>query len=74
MPGFFGGQYAKLFTRHRWNALTGKQEGSMARRRKTSVLEDIFEIAAMLPWWIGASLAVIGVVAQIRELSRSLVI
>ncbi len=31
----------------------------MARRRKTSVLEDIFEIAAMLPWWIGASLAVI---------------
>ena len=31
----------------------------MAKRRKTGVLEDLFEIAAMLPWWVGLILAVV---------------
>lgn len=29
-------------------------------RRKQSIFEDLFEIAAKLPWWIGAGLAVVG--------------
>lgn len=31
----------------------------MARRRKASVFEDLFGIAAALPWWAGVGLAVI---------------
>jgi restriction system protein len=31
----------------------------MARRRKTSVFEDLFGIAAALPWWVDVGLAVI---------------
>lgn len=30
----------------------------MARRRKTSPAEDLFELVAMLPWWAGVALAV----------------
>ena len=26
-------------------------------RKKTNIMEDLFEMAAMLPWWIGTSLA-----------------
>jgi restriction system protein len=29
----------------------------MARRRKTSPLEDTLEVVAMLPWWVGVALA-----------------
>jgi len=29
----------------------------MGRRRKSSVFEDLVDITAMLPWWVGASLA-----------------
>jgi ribosomal protein L37AE/L43A len=31
----------------------------MARRKKTSTFEDLIEIVAKLPWWIGVSLALI---------------
>jgi len=31
----------------------------MPRRRDTSVLEDLFEIAAKLPWWVGIVLAAV---------------
>jgi restriction system protein len=31
----------------------------MARKKNSGALEDLFEIAAMLPWWCGALLAVI---------------
>lgn len=31
----------------------------MARRKKTNLLEDLFDMAAALPWWVGVSLAVI---------------
>jgi len=31
----------------------------MARRNKSSVVEDILEIAAKLPWWIGVVLALV---------------
>ena len=31
---------------------------SMAKERNTSVFEDLFGIAAMLPWWVGTVLAV----------------
>lgn len=31
----------------------------MARKKNSGTLEDLFEIAAMLPWWCGALLAVI---------------
>ena len=31
----------------------------MARRKNTSVFEALFELAAMLPWWVGTILAVI---------------
>ncbi|MEN3158532.1 restriction endonuclease [Alkalimonas sp. NCh-2] len=32
---------------------------SMARRKNSSVFEDLFSIATMLPWWIGVALAVV---------------
>jgi len=31
----------------------------MARRKKTSPLEDFLELIAMLPWWAGVVLALI---------------
>ncbi len=31
----------------------------MARRKNTGVLEDLFGIAAVLPWWVGSTLAVV---------------
>lgn len=31
----------------------------MARRKKTNFLEDLFNLAAALPWWVGVTLAVI---------------
>jgi restriction system protein len=31
----------------------------MARRKKTNLLEDIFNIAAALPWWVGVTLAAV---------------
>lgn len=31
----------------------------MARRKNTSVFEDLFELAAMLPWWVGTVLAAV---------------
>ena len=31
----------------------------MARKQKTSPLEDLIEIIAMVPWWAGLSLAVV---------------
>lgn len=34
----------------------------MARKRKTSVFEDLFQIAAMLPWWVGVILAAVAYV------------
>lgn len=30
----------------------------MARRKKTNFLEDLFNLAAALPWWVGVTLAV----------------
>ena len=29
----------------------------MARRKKTSPLEDFLDLIAMLPWWVGVALA-----------------
>lgn len=34
----------------------------MARRKKSSAIEDLLEITAALPWWVGAVLAVIAYV------------
>ncbi len=31
----------------------------MARRKKTNLLEDLFNMTAALPWWVGVSLAVV---------------
>jgi len=35
------------------------REKKMARKRNSSAFEDIFEIAALLPWWVGCALAVV---------------
>lgn len=32
----------------------------MPRKRKTNLIEDLLNIAAMLPWWAGVAIAVIG--------------
>lgn len=32
----------------------------MARKRKTSPLEDLLDLVSMLPWWAGVAIAVIG--------------
>ena len=32
----------------------------MARRKKTSVAEDLMDLVAMLPWWAGMALALVG--------------
>lgn len=34
----------------------------MARRRKTSPLEDFLDLIAMLPWWVGVALALVSFV------------
>ena len=31
----------------------------MARRKKTSPVEDLMDLVAMLPWWAGIGLAVL---------------
>ena len=31
----------------------------MARRKKTSPVEDVMDLVAMLPWWAGVGLALI---------------
>jgi restriction system protein len=38
----------------------------MARRKNTSVLEDLFGIAAALPWWAGVALAMVSYVVLHR--------
>jgi restriction system protein len=32
----------------------------MARRKKTSTIEDVMELVSMLPWWAGVGLAIVG--------------
>ena len=32
----------------------------MARKRKSSGLEDILDVVSLLPWWAGVAIAVIG--------------
>lgn len=32
----------------------------MSRKRKTSPIEDVIDVVAMLPWWAGVALAVVG--------------
>ncbi|MBC7405368.1 MAG: restriction endonuclease, partial [Cytophaga sp.] len=32
----------------------------MSRRRKTSPIEDVIDVIAMLPWWAGIAIAVVG--------------
>lgn len=32
----------------------------MARKRKTSLFEDLLDMVAMMPWWIGITIAVVG--------------
>lgn len=34
----------------------------MARRKKSSLIEDLFEITAALPWWVGIMLAIVAYV------------
>jgi restriction system protein len=41
----------------------------MARRRNSSAFEDIFGIAAMLPWWVGSILALVAYVILHRYAS-----
>ncbi len=38
----------------------------MARKRRTSPLEDILDLAALLPWWVGVAIAVVGYVVLHR--------
>lgn len=38
----------------------------MARKRKTSPLEDMLDLVSMLPWWAGVAIAVIGYVVLHR--------
>ena len=32
----------------------------MSRKRKTSPIEDVIDVIAMLPWWAGVAIAVFG--------------
>ena len=32
----------------------------MARRRKTAPVEDLIDVVALMPWWVGVALAVVG--------------
>ncbi len=34
----------------------------MARKRKTSPLEDMLDLVSLLPWWAGVAIAAIGYV------------
>lgn len=38
----------------------------MARKRKTSLLEDMLDLVSLLPWWAGVAIAVIGYVVLHR--------
>ena len=38
----------------------------MARKRKTSGLEDILDVVSLLPWWAGVAIAVVGYVVLHR--------
>ncbi|MGY8905460.1 MAG: restriction endonuclease [Burkholderiales bacterium] len=38
----------------------------MARKRKTSLLEDVLDLVSLLPWWAGVAIAVIGYVVLHR--------
>lgn len=38
----------------------------MARKRKTSPLEDMLDLVSLLPWWVGVAIAVIGYVVLHR--------
>jgi restriction system protein len=40
--------------------------GKMARKTNTSVFEDLFEIAAALPWWMGIAVALLSYVVLHR--------
>lgn len=31
----------------------------MSRRRKSSPAEDLMDLVAMLPWWVGVALAIV---------------
>ena len=42
--------------RRRW---VKRERATVAKRRRTELLEDLLEIAAMLPWWVGLILAVL---------------
>jgi restriction system protein len=46
-----------------------KTERKMARRKNTSTFEELFGIAAMLPWWVGGVLAVVAYVVLHRYAS-----
>ena len=41
----------------------------MARRKKTSPLDDMLELVAMLPWWVGVALALVSYVL-LHQLSK----
>ena len=38
----------------------------MSRKRKTSPIEDVTDVIAMLPWWVGVAIAVVGYVVLNR--------
>lgn len=38
----------------------------MARKRRTSPLEDLLDLVALLPWWVGVSIAAVGYVVLHR--------
>ena len=38
----------------------------MARKRKSSVLEDILDMVSLLPWWAGVAISVVGYVVLHR--------
>lgn len=38
----------------------------MARKRRTSPLEDMLDLVALLPWWVGVSIAAVGYVVLHR--------
>jgi restriction system protein len=46
----------------------------MARRKKSSSLEDVIELVAMMPWWVGCVLAVVSYVMLHRVASHEVVI
>lgn len=42
----------------------------MARRKKTSANEDLMDLVAMLPWWVGVALALVLYVVLHRVASQ----